>query len=94
MKIPSSFRLMGHKVTVEQIPPIKWKHKDCVGIFKPQDLKIEIRKGKGTGPAHTFAHELTHAILSALNHPLNDDEAFVDNFAGLLHQALSTAEYK
>jgi len=35
---------------------------------------------------HTFYHELTHAILYSLGHPLQDDEQFVDSFSMLLYQ--------
>ena len=35
---------------------------------------------------HTFYHELTHAILMTLNHPLQYNEQFVDSFSMLLYQ--------
>jgi len=35
---------------------------------------------------HTFYHELTHAILITLNHPLAYNEQFVDSFSMLLTQ--------
>jgi hypothetical protein len=40
-----------------------------------------------------FFHELIHHILHQMNHKLRSDEAFVNLFASLLHQALSTAMY-
>ncbi len=40
-----------------------------------------------------FCHELTHVILHEMHDKKRDDEAFVDLFASLLHQALTSAEY-
>jgi len=41
-----------------------------------------------------FFHELTHLILDHMEKDeLSKDEAFVNLFASLLHQALTTAEY-
>ena len=91
--IPQYFKLMGHKVTVEVVAPKDWKHKDCVGFFDPNNSHIAIKRGKPARDAHVFAHELTHAILTLMSHPLNEQETFVDSFGGLLAQALSTARY-
>jgi hypothetical protein len=92
--IPTSFRLMGHTVTVEVVPPIKWKIKNCVGLFNPSDMTILVRKGKKSTTEHSFMHELTHAVLYCMNNDLYDDEVFVDTFAGLAHQALTSAKYE
>lgn len=93
MKIPASLRLMGHTLTIECIPPAKWKHKDCVGWFNPRELKIGVLKRPGTGSEQAFFHELTHAVLYCMSHELYEDEAFVDTFAGLMHQAINSAKY-
>lgn len=93
MRIPCSFRLLAHTIHVKAIPASKWKHTDCVGIYQADKQQIEVKDGPGTMPGHILCHEITHAILSAMGHKLNNDEAFVDNFSGLLHQALSTAKY-
>lgn len=93
MRIPKSFRLMAHTIKVRAVPEGKWKHKDCVGFYNYEKQQIELRDGGGTMPGHIFTHELTHAILSAMGHKLNHDEAFVDQFSGLLQQALETAKY-
>jgi len=85
---------MAHTINVRAIPSAKWKHKDCIGFYNYEKQRIEVKDdGTGTMPWHTFAHELTHAILTAMGHKLNSDEAFVDQFSGLLHQALMTAKY-
>ena len=39
----------------------------------------------------TFWHELTHAVLHDMNHPLRDDEKFVGKFANRLSSAIDTA---
>lgn len=41
----------------------------------------------------TFYHELVHAILFEVDESLYTNETFINAFSGLLHQALSTAEY-
>lgn len=44
---------------------------------------------------HAFFHELVHAILvQSGESELNQNEKFIDIFAGLLHQAMKTAKYK
>jgi len=35
---------------------------------------------------HTFLHELTHAILFTMEHPLAENEEFVSKFSDLLYQ--------
>jgi len=41
----------------------------------------------------TFWHELTHAILYEMGHPLHKDEDFVTKFSGLLNTAILSAEF-
>lgn len=93
MKIPTSFRLMAHTIRVRAIPAGDWKHPDCVGLYNADKQLIELRDQPGTQSGHIFAHEMVHAILTAMGHELNSNESFVDNFSGLLHQALETAKY-
>lgn len=93
MRIPSSFRLLAHTIKVKRLPPSKWKQADCVAFYSEEHHLIALRDTGGTSLGHAFAHELVHACLSAMGHPLNNDEAFVDNLAGLLHQALETSKY-
>lgn len=40
----------------------------------------------------TFWHELTHAILYEMDHPLYNNEKFVTRFSKLLNQAINTAK--
>ena len=92
-KIPTSFRVLGHTIKVHRVAPERWKTPECHAFFEADKHRILIRDSGGTLPGHSFYHELVHAILSAMGHPLNSDESIVDNFSGLLHQALSSAKY-
>lgn len=93
MKIPTSIRLMGHTVRIVALPPAKWKQKDCVGYFNPKEMEIGVLKRPGTHTEQAFHHELTHAILYCMGNDLYEDEAFVDTFAGLMHQAMTSAKF-
>ena len=90
--IPRRFRVHGHAVAVRIVPLSRWRHsKDAVGIYDPNRHRIDLRGDQGeTELQQTFCHELGHCILSEMNHPLNDDENFVDNLGSLLQQALTT----
>jgi len=90
--IPRRFRVHGHAVTVRIVPLSKWRHsKDAVGIYDPNRHRINLRGDQGdTELGQTFCHELVHCLLSEMNHPLNDDERFVDGCGSLLHQALTS----
>jgi len=90
--IPRSFKLHGHLVRVRIIPPSRWRYgKTNVGIYLPDTHRIELRSDQGdTELQQTMCHELGHALLDEMNHPLSHDEIFVDNLGSLLHQALST----
>lgn len=90
MEIPGSLKLMGHTLTIELFPPIRWKQKDCVGWFNPREMKIGLLKRPGTGTEQAFFHELTHACLYVLGDPHYDDEQWVDTWASLWHQAMTT----
>jgi hypothetical protein len=93
-RIPKSFKLLGHTIAVNVIPESEWiktKDEDDVGEWYARDLKIDLLDQPSSPLMHAFAHELTHAILEMMNHPIGKDEVFVDNFAGLLAQALATS---
>lgn len=94
MKIPGSFYLMGSRYSVKIVPAKVWPFADDeVGVFDPLSKTISLRKQERSGLEHTYLHELTHAILHAMNRDkLYMDESFVDVSSGLLHQALLTAE--
>lgn len=93
--IPSSFKLVGHKITVKVIPKSRWRRKSCVGIWLPNQLRIELLdSGEASVVQHTFCHELTHAILDCMGHDLSQNEQFVDTLGALLQQALTTFEFE
>jgi len=79
---------------VSILAPKDWTYSDteeCVGVFIPHLRKICLLYNPDK-PAleHTYLHELVHAILHCMGRDeLYKDEAFVDLFAGLLHQSLT-----
>lgn len=89
MKIPKRFHLLGTTYTVRIIPAAKWPDDSAVAFFDPSNCLIALKAGLSTEMReHSYLHELSHAVLHAMNHALYEDEAFVDVFSGLLHQAL------
>ena len=95
MLIPTAIPLLGHRITVEVIHEKQWPHdKDTVGIWDPSSHKIQVlAEYDGTKLEQTYLHELVHAILDLMTHKLARNEQFVDTFSGLLHQAITGAEY-
>jgi len=96
MKIPKEFKLMGETIKVRFVSDLNYKD-DFEGVSKYRDSEILIQESTNTWPRtqeqieQTFLHELTHYILEKLNErELRDNEKFVNTFAGLLHQALTT----
>lgn len=74
------------------IPKDKWPYKNCVAIFEPDCNRISVQKLSALMTRQAFWHEATHAMLHAINHPLYNDEIFVDNMGGLLAQIMETAQ--
>ncbi len=99
MRIPTSFPLLGHKITVKVIPKAEWPHdaedgQECVGIWLPDDNAIELlAEYKGTKREQAYCHEWVHAMLTMMCHPLATDEVFVDQLGSLIHQSLSGAKH-
>jgi hypothetical protein len=93
--IPATVPLLGHIITVNIVEPDKWEFGDeCAGLWHPQGQQIYIHGGlEPSVQYHTFFHELCHAVLDMMSHKLARNEAFVDQLAGLLHQALVGATY-
>jgi Zn-dependent peptidase ImmA (M78 family) len=92
-KIPSSFKIMAHKITVRVIPKNEWKYDDAVGFWDPEKNEILLLKQPRTQLRHTFWHEVMHAVLDMMSHKQARDEAFVDQVSGLLSQIMDTAEF-
>lgn len=102
-RIPKSYELLGHKITIRVCSTREWEalcemcekiEEDDYGVWFPDDNLIVIRRTKASLMWHTFWHETSHAVLDMMNSPLSNDEAFVDNLAGLLAQANATAKYR
>ena len=91
-RIPKSFRLMGHTITVTVIPRKLWTFEDCVGLFDPATNSIYVLRQSKSQTAHSFWHEATHAMLFYLNHKLYGNEQFVDNIGGMIAQIIDSAE--
>lgn len=91
-RIPSSFSLMGHTITVEIISKKDWPHGECVGLFEPEKNRISILRQSRTTNAHTFWHEASHAMLNVMGHRLYSNEQFVDTLGGLIAQINESAK--
>jgi hypothetical protein len=107
MKIPKSFKLLGHTVTVSY-EPAAFYEKNRYGACSFESKWIKLCPVSPAMPVtqssleHTFLHELNHMILYHCHGlekvkgdtPLYENEPFVDFYAGLLHQALTSFEYQ
>lgn len=94
-RVPKRFKLLGHTISVVVQQESEWlknNAEDEVGDWSPPDLLISLVEQDQTLLMHAFCHELTHALLDMMNNDLSKDEAFVDTFAGLLAQALTTSK--
>ena len=92
-RIPSSFKIMAHTITVRVIPKGEWKYDDAVGFWDPEKNEILLLKQSRTQLRHTFWHEVMHAVLDMMSHKQSRDEVFVDQVSGLIYQVMDTAEY-
>jgi len=92
---------MGHTIKVHIMSRRDWDAlaekyddmEDSCGFFVADDNLIVLMRQPRSKLLHTFHHELTHAILFYMNNKLWRNEAFVDQFAGLLSQALETGTH-
>lgn len=99
MIIPKSFKLHGQKITVNFVPNLMYKH-DAFGYAIYHENSIELQPSTIENPIpqevleETFIHEMIHHIIDHIGgkyrEDLRSDEEFVDKFAKLLHQALTT----
>ena len=72
----------------------------CLGNvdYDKKVISIAMRDGLGNElepeeVRDTFWHEMTHAILHDMSHPLRDDEKFVVKFANRLSCAIDSAKF-
>jgi predicted SprT family Zn-dependent metalloprotease len=100
MDIPRRLKLLGRTITVEYDPMLDGRD-GMVGEARYTSDSIALQPNTDTfrrPQTHleqVFLHELVHYILNEMNeYDLRDNEKFVDVFAGLLHQALTTMEFE
>ena len=104
MRIPKSFKLYDHEIKVvlkDTVKDYDDPEKELFGFadWINNEIHLATKDNGKTMPktqvGHSFYHELVHHILYKMGeHKLNKKEKFVDQLAGLLHQAFSTAKYK
>jgi hypothetical protein len=99
-RVPRQFKLLGHTITVRVVSKRDWEsladecddmEEDDMGYWMPDQNLIVLKRLPRSQLLHTLYHELTHAILYYMGDPLWRDEDFVDQFGGLLAQAIDTA---
>ena len=100
MKIPKRFKVHGHTYTVKSSELLN-DNTDAVGSLNYRKHEIILQKNNdgfqrpNSEIEHAFLHELTHLILDQMcEHEMKKDEKFVEVFSSLLHQAITTMEYK
>lgn len=99
MRIPKSFHLVGQTITVELVSRLT-DEQDAFGEAHYRKNRIVLQRNNDeitrpqTQIESTFCHELVHWIFFVMNEDdLRTNEKLVDQFARLLHQALTTMEY-
>lgn len=94
MIIPTQFKLMAHTWTVEHVPGMITDPADgdtCRGLCEFDKLTIRVNVAQPASMvAHTYLHEVMHAVLWTLGNKLCADEDFVDSVAGALAHVLES----
>ena len=88
--IPKSVVVNKMKYHVHIGPPNRFRSALGYIDFVPGDIYVHNHKAHKM--QETFWHELTHAILYEMDHPLYRSEVFVTRFAQLLNKAIDSAE--
>lgn len=99
MIIPEKFKLLGHTIDVVIENDLTNKT-DCLGESRYrynqialQSISSKEREHTNTHLEQTFLHEVTHWILHSMHEiDLSNNEKFVQQFGGILHQVLTTME--
>ncbi len=100
MIIPESFMLHGQVINVKSITDLMYS-RGVYGQANYANNQIYIQPSNESNPIpktvveETFIHEMVHHIMHQLPEKyreLNSDEDFIEEFAQLLHQALTTQE--
>ena len=97
MRIPKKIKVGLKWYDVEMLDTMPSKGKMGRVFFTSQLIQIAQRSnrtGRTFKPAEvsdTFWHELTHAILHDMEHPLCRNERFVSGFSERLNRAVNSA---
>ncbi len=103
IRIPTKFKLLGQTIHVEHSESL-FHAENVFGWAQYRENRITLQQRTSGTPIpktkleETFLHELMHHILyiasdDDLDPPLHKREGLVQRIAGLLYQALTTAEY-
>jgi hypothetical protein len=99
MLIPKKVKVGRKWFDVEMLDTMPSKGKMGRVFFTSQLIQVAKRSnrtGRTFKPAEisdTFWHELTHAILHDMEHPLCRNERFVSGFSERLNQAVNSARW-
>jgi Zn-dependent peptidase ImmA (M78 family) len=100
VKIPKKIKLMGQTIQVKLDSEAVFND-DAFGLADYNHNKIVLQPNANGVPrteeqiGHTYCHELLHFIFHALGEKeLAKNEKVVDSVAGLLFQAIESAEYE
>jgi len=99
MEIPKQIKVGRTKYTV--LTPMYAINRHHYGGINYESARIYVSKREPYTDkpvskrvmAHTFWHELTHAILHDMKHPLSADEVFVEKFSKRLNDAVHSAKF-
>ena len=98
LEIPDKFSLFGHVITVKKRTDLSYQE-GAWGRARHGENTIEVQLATKAHPIdqteveQTYLHEVIHIVLGKLGYnELNNDEKFVDQLAGCLHQVLTQTE--
>lgn len=99
MLIPKSFKLGNRPYQVRVAKSVRGPRGSVGRVdYKSRTIDIAVlnywtgEKLPDAEVSDTFWHEVTHAILENMDHPLYRDERFVTAFANRLNEVVSTAK--
>lgn len=88
--IPKSVVVKRRKYHVRVTQPQRFKK--ALGYIDYTPGVIYVHTSPAKQMQETFWHELTHAVLYEMGHPLYRNETFVTEFSKLLNRAIHTAK--
>lgn len=96
---PVSFEVANTKYDIVYTPTLLFDE-DIVGRIVAMSQKVYVQDrvdGVLLGEDYiedSIWHEITHAILTTMRHPLNKNEKFIKQFAPLLAQIVKTMKFE